>query len=142
MRRNAIEPRNPHPKPDGGADAQLVDQLGERVHRGQLQRHHAEHQNEDDGRGVVEPGLGLQQARDAAGQGHDAQYREHRGGVGGGHDGAEQQCQLPVDAEQQVRARGGDRHADRDADGGQRACGRQHLAHVGEPGRQAAFDRG
>ena len=57
-----------------------------------------------------------------------------------GHDGAEQQRQLPVHAEQQVRARGGDRHADRHADGGQRARGRQHLAHVGEPGRQAAFD--
>ena len=127
-------------QPDRGADPQLVDQLGERVHRGQLQRHHAEHQDEDDGRGVVESGLGLEQAGDAARQGHDAQHREHRGGVGDGHDGAEQQRQLPVDPEQQVRTRGGDHHADRDAHGGQRRCGRQHLSHVAEPRREAAFD--
>ena len=74
------------------------------------------------------------------GKGTHAQHREHRGGVGGGHHGAEQQRQLPVDPEQQMCARGGDRHADRDADGGQRRRGRQHLAHVGEPRRQAALD--
>ena len=37
-------------------------------------------------------------------------------------------------------ARGGDRHADADTDGGQRPCGSQDLPHVGEPGRQTAFD--
>ena len=49
-------------------------------------------------------------------------------------------CELPVHPEQQVRARGRDRHADPDAEGGQHACGRQHPPDVGEPRREAAFD--
>ena len=39
-----------------------------------------------------------------------------------------------------MRARGRDHHADRDADGGQHARGRQHPPDVGEPRRQAALD--
>ena len=58
-----------------------------------------------------------------------------------GHDGAEQQRQLPVHPEQQVRPGGRDHHADRDADGGQHARGRQHPSHVAEPRRQTAFDQ-
>ena len=57
-----------------------------------------------------------------------------------GHDGAEQQRQLPVHPEQQVRPRGRDHHADRHANGGQHSRGCQHPSHVGEPRRQAAFD--
>jgi hypothetical protein len=91
-------------------------------------------------RGVVESGLGLEQARHPAGQGDDAQHREHGSGVGDRDDGAEQQGELPVDAEQHVRARGGDRHADGHTHGGQHPGGSQHIAHIGEPRRQAAFN--
>ena len=90
---------------------------------------------------VVESRLGLEQPGDAPRQGHDAQHREHRGGIGDGQDGAQQQSQLPVHPEQQVRPRGGDHHADRNADGGQRPGRRQHSPYVGEPRCQAALDQ-
>ncbi len=54
--------------------------------------------------------------------------------------GAEEQRELPVHPEQQVRACGGDHHADRHAEGGQHSRGRQHPPHVGELRRQAALD--
>ena len=140
MRRKAIEPRSPQPNPIAAPTAKLVDEFAERVHRRKCQRRDAEHQDEDDGRGVVESGLGLEQARHPAGQGDDAQHREHGGGVGDRDDGAEQQRQLPVDAEQQMRAGRGDRHADGHAHGGQHRGRGQHPPDIGEPRGQAAFD--
>ena len=66
-------------QPDGGTDAQLVDQLGRpRAPGSNAKRHHAEHQHENHGRRVVEAGLGLQQTGDAAGQGQRRAARRRR----------------------------------------------------------------
>ena len=128
-------------QPDRRAGQQLVHQVGDGALRLEHERHRAEHQHEDDRGRVVEAGLGLQQAGHPPGQRQHAQHREHRRRVGRRHDGAEQQRELPVHAEQQVRAGGGDHHADHHAEGGERARGREHLADVGEARRQTALDQ-
>ena len=84
---------------DRRADSELVGQFAEQVHRRQLQRRDAEHQHEDDGGRVVEPGLGLEQSREPPRQRHHPQDGEHCCGVGDRHDGAEEERKLPVHPE-------------------------------------------
>ena len=132
-------PASPTARPTAAPTTQLVDDLRHRSWR-QVgrRRRRAEDQHQDDGGRVVEPGLGLQQPGQPPGQRQRAQDREDRGRVGGGHDRAEEQRQLPVHAEQQVRAGGGDHDADRHPDGGQQrrrapAAVRRSLQRVVRP---------
>ena len=127
-------------QPDRRAGEQFVHQVGDRALGLEHERHHAEHEHENDGGRVVETGLGLEQTGQPPGQRKHPQHREHRGGVGRGDDGAQQQRELPVHAKQHMRTHRGDHRADDHTDGGQRGRGCQHLADVGEPGGQTAFD--
>ena len=98
MRRKVQRAQVSDGQSDRGAGEQLVHQVGDRALRVEHEGHHAEHQHEDDGGRVVESGLGLEQSGNPPGQRQHAQNREHRCRVGGGHDGSEQQRDLPVHA--------------------------------------------
>ncbi len=84
-----------------------------------LQRAGRDQRHQDDGGGVVQPGLRLEGADEPFGQRHDAQHREHRGRVRGRGDRTEQDRQLPGQSEQVVRAHGDHAHRHGHAEGRQ-----------------------
>ena len=90
--------------------------------------------DQDDGGGVVEPRLRLERAGQPLGQRQRAEHREHRGRVRRRADGAEQDRQLPRQAEEVVGADRDDRDGHRHAEGRQRQPqpdARAHLPPVG-----------
>jgi len=123
QRHPAHHPRaaEPHREPGDRAEEQLVDHDAEEAEHPVVEGgSRADEGDQQHGRGVVEAGLGLEGTGQRPGQGHPAEHREHRGGVGGRGDGAQQDGELPVEPEQVVRADRHHRHADRDTERGQR----------------------
>ncbi|SLD03201.1 Uncharacterised protein [Mycobacteroides abscessus subsp. massiliense] len=123
-----------------GTGQQFVHDLHGGAFRLEHKRHDAEHQHQDHGGGIVESGLRLQQPRKPTRQRQHPQHRKDRRGVGRGHDGPEQQGQLPVHAQQHMRTERRDYGADHHADRGQRAGRSKHLADIGKPRGQTTFD--
>ena len=114
MRRSAIEPRKPQPSPITAPGQQLVYELGERVRRSTARSGTTLNIRTRMTAGAsLNPDSASSSPATRRGRGTHAQHREHRRRVGRRHDGAEQQGQLPVHPEQQVRARGRYHHADR-----------------------------
>ena len=95
--------------------------------------------DEHDGRCVVEARLRLERAGQPLGQRQRPEHGEHRRGVGGRADRAEQDGQLPRQAEQVVGADGHDRDRHRDPDGRQRQAEPDARAHLSPVGGEAAL---
>ncbi|GAA3058965.1 hypothetical protein GCM10020000_47310 [Streptomyces olivoverticillatus] len=89
--------------------------------------------------GVVEAGLGFQDAGEPTRQGHVAQDREDRRRVGGGHHCADDQGLPPVDTGQIVRGGRGDADAHRDTEGGEHGRGGQGRFDLVPLGAEAAL---
>ena len=142
QRRPPHHPRAAHA--DRGADQPAGDQLEDDEAAGLEQSRlpdgtGGDDPHEHDGRGVVEPGLGLERAGEAPGQRQRAQDGEHRGRVGGRADRAEQDRQLPRQAEEVVGAHGDHGHRHRHADRRERQAEADAGAHLPPVGGQATF---
>ena len=144
-RRERHPPEHPHP---GVPD----DQAGDRA-RDELVGHQADNggwtvvgddaladqRDQQHGRCVVEPGLGLEGAAEPARQRHPPQHAEHRGSVGGRGHRTEQHGQLPLQAEQEVGEHGHGGDADPHSDRGQDAAEPDGRPHLGPAGGETAF---
>ncbi len=115
----------PHRDADGGADGQFQGDLADQDVPVLDRADGGERDDEDDHGGVVEPGLGLQDAGDPGRQRDPPQHGEDGRGVGGGDDRADDQGLAPLQADQVVRGGGRDAQADADADGGDHRGGGQ-----------------
>ncbi len=102
---------------DRGADGQLQGDLRDQDVPVLDRSGRGERDDQDDDGSVVEAGLGLQDAGDPGRQGDPAQHGEDGRRVGRGDDRADDEGLTPVQTDEVVRRRGGDAHADADADG-------------------------
>lgn len=114
-----------HREADGRADGQLQGYLTQQHVPVLHGARRAERDDEDDHRGVVEAGLGLQDARHARGEGYFPQHREDGRRVRRGHHRADDERLPPFQADQIVGGRGRHSDAHRDADQCQRGGRRQ-----------------
>ena len=99
----------------GELDRRVQDEHPPRVGRAAGHALGREGDDEDDDRGVVEAGLGLEHPRQPLGQRHVAQDGEDRRRVGRGDDGAHEQRDRPRQRQQRVRRHGDDEHRHDDA---------------------------
>ena len=95
--------------------------------------------HEDDDRGVVEAGLGLEHAGDPAGERHPAQHGEHRRGVGRGEDRADEQGGVPVEVQHEARSQCDDGHRHDDPDGRQHGGRADRAADAVPPRAETAL---
>ena len=126
------------------ADAELAQQVGEQapVQAGLAAGDHVDQGDGEEHRHrVVAARLDLQGGGDPLVQALAAEQREHRRGIGGADDGADQQALDQVQVEQpggdHAGQAGGDQHADR----GQRQGRPQRHAEARHPGAQAAVEQ-
>ena len=134
-------PAKPTRDPDQAAGEQLEDDRARHLPQpgsahGGTGRDDAD---QDDGGSVVEARLGLERAGQALGQRHHPQHREDRRRVRGRADGAQQDRQLPGQAEEEVRADRdhGDRHGH--AEGRQRQPQPDAGPHLPPVGGETTF---
>ena len=144
---DAIDQLQHHPaaaQTDHTTDAELADQVGQQapVQAGLAAGEHVDQGHGEEHRHrVVAAGFDFQAGRNPFVQAFAAEQREHRGGVRGADDGADQQALNQIQVEQPRSGHAGETGGNKDADRGQRQGRPQRHAETGHPGAQAAVEQ-